>query len=168
MSLFSPPWGNYMLKKIVETTPPESISWWPQTLAWKVIGFVVLVMAIRHVVKKINHYKANAYRREALAWVEQLPRYQQGQTSMEFRQLPALVKKVALIAYGREVVNSIPSEHWETWLDQQCEKTAFATQHKRELAQLAYAPELILSEEQMAKLVTTIKAWIIGHGGMHA
>ncbi len=108
MSLFPAPWGNYMLKEIVETTPPENISWWPQTIAWKIIGVVILVSLIRFVIKQIKLYQSNAYRREAIAWLEQLPTYQPSAPSPEFRQLPALIKKVALIAYGRTVVNQVP------------------------------------------------------------
>ena len=33
MRAFPAPWGNYLLEEFVETRAPDSVSFWPQTLA---------------------------------------------------------------------------------------------------------------------------------------
>ena len=43
---FAKPWGNYLLEKIVETQTPQSISWLPQTLGWKLLAGITLLLLV--------------------------------------------------------------------------------------------------------------------------
>ncbi len=163
MSKFPEPWGNYLLKELIETTAPKMTSFWPQTIGWQVIAVLLLLALIRKSYLAWQAYKRNAYRREALAWLNHLPVYISLNEQPIYRQLPALLRKTALQAFGRDQVSHLSNEHWEHWLDQQCDKTSFSEQYTSYLHPLAYAPQLQLEAQQMKNLLHEINLWIKFH-----
>lgn len=94
---FEKPWGNYLLEAIVETKAPDTISFWPQTLAWQIILILLILFIIKKSYQSWKNYQANAYRREALAWLEQCSLINED----DVRQLPALIRKTAMLANQR-------------------------------------------------------------------
>ncbi|OBT13258.1 hypothetical protein A9264_14190 [Vibrio sp. UCD-FRSSP16_10] len=65
MTIHSPP-QSYMLRNIVDVATPSSVSWYPQTLGWKILAFVFIVFVMFWTVKRVKIYWHNRYRREAL------------------------------------------------------------------------------------------------------
>ncbi len=159
---FAKPWGNYLLDKIVETQAPETISWLPQTLGWKVLASVALLLLVRKIYTIYKNYQRNAYRREALAWLEQC---QQTDNLELYKQLPTLLRRTALNAFKRTEISQLTGGQWERWLDQQCLQTSFVTSCPNALHQLAYMPinSNAFSCEQYQVLVTQITLWIKHH-----
>jgi hypothetical protein len=168
MSLFDAPWGNYLLNDIIETSQPESISWWPQTLGWQLLflfsTFYLLVKGYR----RYKKYIANAYRREAIAWIEALPVYQVSKPEVIFRQLPAILRKTAISAFSRAEVSLLSKDNWELWLDNQCQGSRFTSHCSNLLYRLSYQADHQLSTEQMMLLQTDILHWIKFHRGQYA
>jgi hypothetical protein len=183
---FEKPWGNYLLEKIVETTAPESISFFPQTIAWKIIAIILITLIIKKAYQSWKTYQANAYRREALAWLAQCSLTNEA----DIRQLPALLRKTALLANEhnqsknaitaskrRQEITKLSGESWTTWLDKQCRQSHFTqTKHpsitsdwtnERLLTQLAYVPKLDLNNSEFSdalnQLSQQIAAWIQHH-----
>lgn len=165
---FPAPWGNYLLKDFVETAAPNAIDWWPQTIAWQVLLLVVLVYIGFNIYRTIKKYQANAYRREALAWLKSLPPYRQHDADTIYRQLPSLLRNVALSGYERDEVCLLENQSWLQWLDQQCEKTNFVQVPSVLLTQLAYQPAYDIDVKTMDNLVNEITLWIKYHRGQHA
>jgi hypothetical protein len=136
---FEKPWGNYLLEAIVETKAPDSISFWPQTIAWQIVIFMMIVLLIKKCYQMRKNYLANAYRREALSWLANCSL----SNEKDIRQLPALLKKTALLAIARQVNESdtfqlktlalrtqeemtgLRAGAWVKWLDLHCSKTHF-------------------------------------------
>lgn len=163
MTTFSAPWGNYLLKDLVEALPPEAISWWPQTLGWQLVYLIVFITLIRKTIEKIKIYKRNAYRREALLWLDGLPTYDQAKPQEIYRKLPTLIRKTAIAAFSREQVAQLSGNDWETWLDEQCPASCFSKNCPNLLHQLAYAPRITIGSEKMLVLIQQIKQWIELH-----
>lgn len=168
MSLFDAPWGNYLLKDIVETTAPDSISWWPQTLGWQVLFLCVLVYVFVKGYRIYKKYIANAYRREAIAWMQALPAYQTTNPDPVFRQLPALLRKTAISAFSRSEVSLLSNGKWELWLDSQCQESRFSSRCVSLLHRLSYQADHQISTKQMLALQAEVLHWIKFHRGQYA
>ncbi|PKH87304.1 DUF4381 domain-containing protein [Colwellia sp. Bg11-28] len=99
---FEKPWGNYLLEAIVETKAPDMISFWPQTIAWQLLFILLIMLIIKKVYLSWKNYQANAYRREALVWLAQCSL----SNEEDIRQLPALLRKTAMLANNRQLKES--------------------------------------------------------------
>lgn len=167
MSTFQSSWGNTLLKEFVETTAPVDISWWPQTLGWQLILVCFGVYAIKKIYTLWQNYKINAYRREALAWLKDLPTFYDLEQQAVYRQLPALLRKTALLAFNRNQVCHLQGDEWDAWLDEHCEKTAFTTHCARQLHLLSFAPAPQINGQQIQDLINEVSLWIKFHRRPH-
>jgi hypothetical protein len=196
---FEKPWGNYLLEAIVETKAPDTISFWPQTIAWQLLFILLILLIIKKSYQSWKNYQANAYRREALAWLAQCSLSNED----DVRQLPALLRKTALLANQRFIIENgllteqvnikigeiraqqeiknITGKPWVEWLDKHCTKTDFNEKESQSsaniyscaklLTQLAYAPNIEFTDNQLNKAVIQlsqqIKLWITYHDLTH-
>lgn len=173
---FEKPWGNYLLEAIIETQAPEPISFWPQTIAWQIVLVLLIIMAINKSYQTWKKYQANAYRREALAWLAQCSLSKES----DIRQLPALLRKVAIIAVQKkqlaskesyqegyqnktsfmtQEITNLSGKSWVTWLDEHSNKTNFIEKEsqlnvgiyscEKLLDQLAYVAKLDMTNKQL-------------------
>ena len=196
---FEKPWGNYLLEAIVETKAPDTVSFWPQTIAWQILFIILILLIIKKSYRSWKEYQANAYRREALTWL--------GQCSLsneeDIRQLPALLRKTAILAsqklinensamtdnislktYAlkcRQEITALSGKSWVEWLDKHCNKSDFTEEESHAtsipfsceqlLAQLAYAPKIDITDnqlnERLIQLTQQIKIWITYHEISH-
>lgn len=186
---FETPWGNYLLDKIVETTTPNSISFWPQTLAWQFIFIVLVVFILKKSYQAWKTYQNNAYRREAIVWLSQCSLNNED----DIRQLPALLRKTALLAneitreeamkFGdlkpmlnrHHEITKLTGNAWASWLDKHCDKSHFSHAVKPEkslsceilLTQLAYLPTIDLNNvalnQALKELHQQITFWVLHH-----
>lgn len=58
--------SSYVLRELVETPLPSSISWWPQTIGWKILGVCLVIGVLYGCYRAAVHWWHNRYRREAL------------------------------------------------------------------------------------------------------
>ena len=61
----SPP-STYLLKQLHDVGLPEQVSWWPQTIGWKILAWIVLLLLLIWLYKQGKRWWNNRYRREAL------------------------------------------------------------------------------------------------------
>lgn len=167
MSLFPRPWGNYLLEDFIETQAPEPISWIPQTIGWHVVLLFILYFVTKKVVREYLKYKRNAYRREAMSWLSSLAAKPSSNQLAQMGQLPALLRKTAIIASGREEVASLTGKEWENWLDKRCTKTSFANDCKGLINKLAYTDGSEVSKTDTEKLQKHIGLWVKHHRGQY-
>lgn len=156
---FDKPWGNYLLEKIVETKPPNDISWLPQTLGWQMVFSFSLIYLAYRIYLGIKAYQENKYRRDALKW---LANFDSDDESF-YRQLPALIRKTAIAAFGRNQVVPLSGAPWEQWLDAHCEQTNFSKQCPLMLHQLAFAKQITFSLDEKQALKRQVSLWIKHH-----
>lgn len=186
MSLFAEPWGNYLLKDIVETSLPEAVSWWPSTIGWQFVLLLMLAFVMKKVYLAIKHYQSNAYRRDALVCLAQILNANEAankaaneptskginepatatdtqENNRNYRKLPALLRATALHAFTRSEISLLNGKAWEAWLDKQCDDSNFADKCSGILDKLAYQPSFSLSDNQLAQLSTEIAVWLKSH-----
>ena len=159
---FDSTWGNFILKDLAETLPPETISWLPQTLGWQLlfIAFVFFIMFKAY--QAYKQYQRNAYRREALEW---LAHCQKTNDIKLYKLLPALLRKTALAAFLRTEVTQLSGSAWENWLDSHCQQSNFSTLCPNLLHQIAFMPDKssTIQTQQYQVLMAQIALWIKHH-----
>lgn len=156
--------GNYLIAGIEEVTLPPAISWWPQTLGWKILSALLLVAISLGLYRALVRWYHNRYRRDALRHLRALERRAQSWQAL-LAALPPLLKAVALQAYPRTVVASLSGREWLVFLDKQCAASAFSQAPFAELFAIAYRPQeqWQLQESDTQRLLARVRRWIKYH-----
>jgi hypothetical protein len=101
------------LQKLADIPLPPSVSWWPQTWGWAVLGGLLLAVGVWQGWRAWRRWDANRYRREALA---ELDRLEAGPPQALAAALPQLLKQVALAAWQRTAVAPLSGPGWVAFL----------------------------------------------------
>jgi hypothetical protein len=152
------------LHDIVE---PVAVSWMPETVGW--IGLALLLTGLLSwwASARLRAWRAAAYRREALAALEELRSGGAG----ALPSVPALVKRVAISAAGRRSVAALSGPGWLEFLDRSYVEGAFTDGPGRILPDLAYASEesvAALDPKEVDALFTLLADWIRAHQAPHS
>jgi hypothetical protein len=154
--------GNYTLGDFVEVVPPDALSWWPQTTGWLFLGLGCTVFGGLAAWKKLRHWHANRYRREAALEIRKLASNPAGESLLP--QVNRLLKRVALAAYSREDVAMLSGQLWADFLDQQCKAATFNDAQLELLASGSYRT-LAIDEASARDLLDAAAVWIEYHRG---
>lgn len=151
--------GNYLIHGIDEILLPESVSLWPSTLGWKLLGIVLMTYILIKVVREIRHWWRNRYRREALRRLLALA------PDAQLAALPFLLKTTALKAFPREQVAALSGKPWLDFLDAHCAAVSFCDGAGERLLEIAYLPRerWKLSRTQENELIEMSRTWIEQH-----
>ncbi|MGI9294648.1 MAG: DUF4381 domain-containing protein, partial [Pseudomonadales bacterium] len=109
--------GNYLIRGIEEIELPESVSWLPQTIGWKVLALLVFLLAAYKFYQAAKQWWRNRYRRSALLRLKELEEEAAGDYLQVAAELPGLLKATALHAYPRAEVAALSGESWLDFLD---------------------------------------------------
>lgn len=161
---FDSTFGNYLLHGIEEIYLPETISWWPQTLTWKILTAVLIIFLLRTLYIKYRDWQNNAYRREAISTLQTIQK-NAGSDAQVLSQIGPTLKRAALVAYPRRDVASLTGQRWLAFLDNSAEKALFCNQHGKHLLLLSYqAPDKWqLAPRQIESLFTACHEWLELH-----
>ena len=93
---------------------PDAIGWWPPAPGWWLLALLAISAVVALVYLWRKHRRANAYRRQALAQLQQLQTdYQTHRDKLlHLGHINALLKSAALQAYPR---SDIAAQHGEAW-----------------------------------------------------
>lgn len=156
------------ISDLKELEPPlPDFSYVPQTWGWLVLLLVVLLIAAAWALLHWRHQRRNRYRREALLRLSKLHSASRDQASRlpAIRELPALVKRVALSMPDSPQVANLSGAPWQDFL-QSTYPTPLPADLSRQLSLLAYAPQeqlKDLQQEQLDALFNTCRQWIEVH-----
>lgn len=108
------------LAGLADIVLPEPVAWWPSTPAWYALFALLLLTLAILVWRRGRAWARNAYRREAarrLAFLH--AQAARGGIAREaaLRELPVLMREVALTAFPRERVTGLAGEAWLSFLD---------------------------------------------------
>jgi hypothetical protein len=146
---------------------PAPIPWWPPAPGWYVAGGVVLILAVWAGWRWWKHWQAAAYRRAALAELQQLQTRtaDKVQRGAALQELPALLKRTALVAFPRQQVASLSNTAWLEFLDRTGHTDAFTHGRGQFLPALAYDPYAAsrLASQDIAELFRVVSTWIRRH-----
>ncbi len=142
---------------------PEPVSYWPQTTTWSVIFFIILGLIAIFSWHQWVKYRNNAYRRQAIKDLGAIR--QQDDASRQISAIASIIKRVAMVSFGRNRVAESFGGAWLTFLDQSCEDLQFSTGPGRHLASGPYKKTVEASPGEVNELIETAKKWIARHKG---
>jgi len=137
-----------LLHDIVEPAP---VSWWPLASGWYVLGVVVLALLVVIAARLWVRWKANAYRRIAIAELADV-------TSV--RDVSQLLRRTALANASRVELAELTEDAWPDWLASHYKAAMPAGVHQA-LSGSIYRPQE--KEADLASLKSYAADWIRGH-----
>ncbi|ARU87604.1 DUF4381 domain-containing protein [Pseudomonas sp. M30-35] len=157
---------NISQLKELELTAP-AFSYFPQTWGWLALLLVTLIILTVWAVLRWRHWQRNQYRRDALLRLAQLQDavMHEHQRLPALRELPELLKRVALSMPNSPDVATLSGARWQSFL-QDASATHLPADFSQQLSLLAYGPQAqlaTLSQEQLDVLFSTCKQWIEAH-----
>jgi len=108
-----------LLKELADISVPSPPSWVPQTWGWAVLGVVLVIAALWAGWRALRRYRANRYRREALAELSSLESGLDAGSDQRAHALAGaavLLKRTALAAWPRDQVAALNGEGWGRFL----------------------------------------------------
>jgi hypothetical protein len=155
------------IDQLQELALPPTISYMPQTWGWWLLLALVLLGGLLWAARYYWQWQRDRYRREALARLKQLQPLlaEPSQQVAALRQLPELLKRVALSMPGRPAVGSLGASDWQAFLER-TSRAPLPEDFARQLADLAYAPDSrvqALAAGQGQQLLTLCTRWVETH-----
>ncbi|CAI3804556.1 hypothetical protein GLGCALEP_03655 [Pseudomonas sp. MM221] len=151
------------LRELTPGVPP--FSYLPQTWAWLVLAVLLLLLGCLWGAVHWRRWRRDRYRREALARLDTLAASAGEQRFAALRELPELLKRVALSMPDAPPVASLAGAQWQCFLDQRA-RQPLPSGFVDTLQMLAYAPDATLRRldtQQVDALFSASRGWIEGH-----
>ncbi|BES71351.1 DUF4381 domain-containing protein [Marinobacter nanhaiticus D15-8W] len=142
-----------LMERLAEPSEPPAVSMWPQTQGWLWLGLIVLVVLTWVAWRSIRRWRANAYRREALAALKRC--------GDDPALIAPILRRTALAAWPRREVAGLTGTAWLRFLDQTGGKGRFASKSGGDLVRAPYAPDN--ERETNANLRSLAAEWIRHH-----
>lgn len=158
-----------LLARLADVITPEAVSYIPQTTAWYVLAAVLLLVFSAVSWRLAAQYRANRYRREALAALIEIERQSATNNNCE-AQVAALLRRTALSTYPRASVASLHGDTWLVFLDHSYGGKEFSDGPGRVIADTPYQPAHLPSSHDRAGLLQVARNWVREHraGDRHA
>lgn len=157
------PPSTYILRNAVDVSVPTGVvSWWPQTLGWKIL-FLLIALGLGWIAyRKVQHWWVNRYRYEsldALNTVASLPAEQQAEA------VSFILKRCAIYAFGAEQVAPLHGSQWLGFLSSTCEGVSFDNDMGQRWQQAVFAApgKTSLEPEHLSQLFDQAKKWVAEH-----
>lgn len=150
---------------------PEPPAWLPQTPAWGVLAALLALALLWAAWRLGRRWHADRHRRHALAELHRLRAGLRADTAQHAarvavaRQLPELVRRLALAHAPRAEVAQLQGQAWSAWLDRSLGDAAqpFTRGPGRHLATWAYQPDSGLPWHELDDLLALLERWIRHH-----
>ncbi|WP_033956134.1 DUF4381 domain-containing protein [Psychroserpens jangbogonensis] len=117
---------NIKLNPLIEADP---IPFTMDTIGWKIMFVMLLILIVYLSYRYYVKYKRNAYRREAIFEIQSMINGNPNTTASSISQIMFLLKQTALESYDRKKVASLEGEKWLTFLDSKLNQTGFIKHH---------------------------------------
>ena len=148
--------GNYALKGMEEITLPAEPGLFPLAPGWYVMLALVGLMALIWAVRALVRWHRNRYRREAVAQVKAM-------SMAEAPFLGAIIKRVALAGFDREVVAGLTGEAWLEFMQQNYDGPPMQDETGLLLPAATYHSPGTLDKDQFEALKARVCLWIMTH-----
>jgi hypothetical protein len=155
------------IEQLKELALPAPASYMPQTWGWVALLLILLVGGALWAARRYWQWRQDRYRREALARLNQLERALSDDNGQipALRELPELLKRVALSMPGQPEVATLSGDAWQQFLASRS-REALPANFSQQLASLAYGPDAqlrALSTAQRQQLLQQCKQWVEHH-----
>jgi predicted negative regulator of RcsB-dependent stress response len=152
------------ISQLKEIALPAPVSYMPQTWGWLVVLAALVIAVLAFAAWRYWRWRRDRYRREALLRLAELEQAYAA-NSEALRDLPELLKRVALSMPGDVTAASLGGEQWQRFL-QDRSREQLPADFARQLAQLAYAPPAqlqALANARGAALLAQTRRWVETH-----
>jgi hypothetical protein len=106
------------MEELVDIVVPEPVPFWPPGPAWFVLAGMIILLLVWIGWRAFVKWKGNAYRRDALTVLDSMVRGEGGSDQAFVMEVNELLKRVALVTFGRERVASLTGDEWIRFLEQ--------------------------------------------------
>ena len=148
---------------LIDIPLPSPVSLWPQTWTLRITIALVIACAAIGLWRFIHRWRANRYRREALAELDRIGRDKGADEGGErLAELSLLVRRTALASFPRETVAPLAGGAWLAFLDRSYGGQGFSQGAGRLLASAPYQrvpPE----GSELRSLAEIVRQWIKVH-----
>ena len=128
----------------------EPVSWWPLAPGWWVVLGLCAIGLAAWAFRVVRQWRANAYRREAIALIE---------NARTVADVATVMKRTSLSAYRRQDVAKLSGPRWCDWLNQTGQLEMKATVRKT-LTEALYSGN---ENEGLAELKSFATDWTKRH-----
>jgi hypothetical protein len=137
---------------------PAPVGWWPPAPGWWLLTLGLIALIVGSSLWMWQRYRKRAYRREALAQLQQIrDTYQTNQDAQYLlSELSALLKRTAITRYGRDEIAGLTGQRWLTFLDRTGQTNQFSSGEGQALAQ-RFGPTPTLNGGQ---LLNAVEHWL--------
>jgi len=166
---------NPLLEQLKDIQLPDPIGWWPLAFSWWILIFSITSIVIGIAWYYFDLKRRNIYRRTAVDHIDEIMQQNDLSDNDKISAINAVVKQVALTAYGRLITASL---HDQAWLKFLSETASYIPQpdHLQDALNFAYKANTENEANEMADSAQTIssqqavriwqeyaKKWIKGH-----
>ncbi len=156
------------LENLHDIIAPLPVAWFPPAPGWYALGLSLLLLFSWFSAQRYLAWKRDTYRREALIELDKLEKGLADSAGYKqiLVQLPQLVKRTAIAAYGRSRVASLDGVDWLTFLDKTGSTDVFTGGEGKLLSDCPYqspAKLAAFSREQVTGLLRAVHLWINKH-----
>lgn len=159
---FLPQKNTAVVDDIGNLIEPDKVPFKFDTIGWKVLISMILLVSIFLIIRSIKKYIQNTYRRNALRELcdfDISKNNQQNELVVNFAN--TLLKKTAILVYGRPTVANLHGAQWTQFLDSKTKHINFK-EIENLFSNASYMSENIAYEDRV-KIVNLTKKWIQTH-----
>lgn len=138
---------------------PPVVSFWPPAPGIWILGAACAAMLAIILWRAVQRYRAAAYRRAAIAELEALGGEIDRGGPANVARISAVLKRVAMVEYGRELVAPLSGEAWADFVASKA-KGGFDTGPIRKPLHGVYAAERAPRPSELRELIGQARIWI--------
>lgn len=161
------PMTQTALRSLHDIVLPPPVSWMPQTWGWAVLAAAIVLALLALGLRALRRYRKNAYRREALALLDEIETAVRSHIARRepVCEAAAIVKRVAIGSWGRQAVASLSGPEWARLVDEHAGRGHSAALHSV-LEGFEYRDPAILHRlppSLRIDIVTAARQWVGEH-----
>ncbi|MEZ8125110.1 DUF4381 domain-containing protein [Vibrio splendidus] len=158
--------STYILRELHDVTIPESVSWVPQTIGWKILGVALLLVAIYLAYRLAQKWWNNRYRKEALQELMILDARDKNSTERTFKVLKVVLRYLDSSnakLFGKAYVNRLNAYLPVSANTSENSNAFFADEVSELWMESLIDPNVRLSFEQRLEVIQTAMMWLKLH-----
>jgi hypothetical protein len=139
---------------------PEPLHFTFETIGWKVLAFLIIVIASVFLYKWLKLFRKNKYRREAIKKL-QLIEVENSDSQSKINDINIILKQVAIVTFGREHVAELYGNDWFSFLDSKSKKSEFV-KYSNNFTDAIYSSKTF-DDTTLRTIYKLAKTWIHEH-----
>ncbi|MCC4786501.1 DUF4381 domain-containing protein [Vibrio splendidus] len=166
MAVEHTPPSTYILRELHDVAIPDSVSWAPQTIGWKILGVILLLVAIYLAYRLAQKWWNNRYRKEALQELVLLDARDKNSTERTFKVLKVVLRYLDSSnakLFGQAYVNRLNAYLPGSANTSENSNAFFADEVSKLWMQSLIDPNVRLSFEQRLEVIQTAMMWLKLH-----